>query len=51
MNLHGVKLEMEVDTGATVSVMNKNVYDKHFSHIKLDPVERKLHAYSGTELK
>lgn len=35
------ELEMEVDIGATVSVMNITVYNKHFKHIKLTLVERR----------
>lgn len=41
---------MEVDTGASVSIMNTLVYNEHFKHIKLIPVERKLHAYTGAQL-
>lgn len=50
VTLHGVDMDMEVDTGATVSVMNYTVYNKHFKHLPLESVERKLHAYSGIEL-
>ena len=43
-------MEMEVDTGAVVSVMNFEVYERHFRDIKMKPVRRKLYAYSGTPL-
>lgn len=50
IKLENTKIEMELDTGASVSVMNVTVYNTHFKHIKLIPVERKLHAYTGAQL-
>ena len=41
---------MEVDTGRTVSVMNITEYNRHFKNITLQPIERRVHAYSGTQL-
>ena len=48
--IQNVPMEMEVDTGAVVSVMNFKVYERHFRDIKMKPVRRKLYAYSGTSL-
>ena len=42
---------MEVDTGATVTVVPKEVYNRHLSHVKLQPSAVKLQAYNGERLK
>ena len=44
-------LEMEVDTGATVTVIPKEVYNRHLSHVKFQPSAVKLQAYNGERLK
>ena len=44
-------LEMELDTGAGVSIINFDVYEKKFKHLPLQPVQRPLHTYSGTKLE
>ena len=48
--IQNVPMEMEVDTGVVVSIMNFEVYERHFRDIKMKPVRRKLYAYSGTPL-
>ena len=44
--IKGVALEMELDTGAAVSI----VYLKYFCHIPLSTTTRQLHVYSGSPL-
>lgn len=51
MVVEGNPIEMELDTGAAVSVMNRVDYEKHFKHIPLQSVARPLHSYAGTPLK
>ena len=42
---------MEADTGATVTVVPKEVYNRHLSHVELQPSAVKLQAYNGERLK
>ena len=50
MNVEGVQINMELDTGAAVSIINHEDYQKHFKHVKLQPVKRPLHTYAGMRL-
>jgi hypothetical protein len=43
----GKDLCMNVDTGANVSVLSKEWYDRDFGHVPLKPSEMKLKAYGG----
>lgn len=46
----GKQLEMEVDCGAAVSVINSVVYEKKFKHIPLMKCDRKLAVINGSRL-
>ena len=46
----GVKVEMEVDTGAEVSTMPIAMYQQHFRHVPLCPSAVRLHQYDGSML-
>ena len=46
----GIKVEMEVDTGAEVSTMPMAVYKQKLSHVQLCPSTVRLHQYDGTTL-
>ena len=48
--IEGVPLEMELDTGAAVSIVSYVDYLKHFCHIPLSATTRQLHGYSGSSL-
>ena len=47
VRIEGVDLEMEVDTGAAASIMN---YTRDFKNLALRPVNKTLHACTGTPL-
>ena len=49
--LEDKEIEMELDTGAAVSVVSYADYCKYFKHLPLAVAKRKLHAYTGTPLK
>ena len=51
LQVDGQDLEMELDTGAAVSIINFDVYEKMFKHLPLQPVQRPLHTYTGTKLE
>ena len=38
MNVEKVQINMELDTGADVSIINHEDYQKYFKHVKLQPV-------------
>ena len=48
--IEGVALEMELDTGAAVSIVSCVDYLKYFCHIPLSTTTRQLHVYSGSPL-
>ena len=50
VQINGVKLRMELDTGAGPSMINIKDYNKYFSNVPLKTVSRSLHAYAGTPL-
>ncbi|XP_072041093.1 uncharacterized protein [Amphiura filiformis] len=50
VEIEGVNLQMELDTGAEPSMVNIKDYLKHFRNFPLKPVSRPLHAYAGTPL-
>ena len=50
LNVSGIKVEMEVDTGAEVSTMPMAVYKQKLSHVLLSPSTVRLHQYDGTAL-
>ena len=51
LQVDGQDLEMELDTGAAVSIINFDVYETMFKHLPLQPVQRPLHTYTGTKLE
>ena len=50
LTVSGIKVEMEVDTGAEVSTMPMAVYKQKLSHVRLCPSTVRLHQYDGTTL-
>ena len=46
-----VPLQMELDTGASVSLLSYRDYEKHFKHIPLEPAAQTFQGYTGTHLK
>ena len=51
LHVAGTEIDMEVDTGATVTVIPKAIYEKRLNHVQLRPSRAKLQAYSGQALK
>ena len=49
--VNGVKLSMEVDTGAAVSVISRSLYDELFRGFSLNSVTTRLSTYRGEVLK
>lgn len=47
----GAELPMEVDTGATVTVIPQNIYEQKLPHVHLKPSTVKLQSYCGERLK
>ena len=50
LTVSGIKVEMEVDTGAEVSIMPIAVHKQKLSHDLLCPSTVRLHQYDGTTL-
>lgn len=48
---NGVKLCMEVDTGATLSVISESLYWSKFKKVKLQPCDLNLRTYTDQLLK
>ena len=51
VSIEDVNFQMEVDTGAAVSILNYSDYEQHFKYLALRPVEKSFHAYAGTPLE
>ena len=49
--VNGVKIQMEIDTGAAVSILPSSQYKKHFSSLPLSPCTLSLSTYSGERLR
>lgn len=47
LNVHGLKLEMECDTGSAISCINYQLYKKHFSTLHIKPTNLVLRYYTG----
>ncbi|XP_067950986.1 uncharacterized protein [Watersipora subatra] len=47
VSVNGVDLVMEIDTGATVSLIPYDVYQKHFSNAKLTPSGMQFCSFTG----
>ena len=50
MDVAGRQIELEIDTGATVTVIPTSTYQKYLKHIQLRPSTTRLHAYNGQPL-
>ena len=48
--MEGKGLEMEVDTGAAVSILPYREYERSFNHLALKPSRVKLKTYSGERI-
>ena len=51
VELNGITLLMELDTGAGVSVISEETYKKNFTGTPLTPSHSRLRAYTGHPLK
>ena len=47
IEINGRALNMEVDTGAAVSIISKTTYQKLFSEIPIKPASLRLRTYTG----
>ena len=47
----GKDIEMELDTGATSTVVPTSLYEKHLKHVRLEPSSAKLQSYCGQPLR
>ena len=47
MQINGVPLTMEIDTGAAVSIISEQTQQKHFPQATLRPTQIKLRTYTG----
>ena len=50
MDVAGRQIELEIDTGAAVTVIPTSTYQKNLKHIQLRPSTTRLHAYNGQPL-
>lgn len=49
--INGRMVEMEIDTGASISVMSKVYYDKYFKYIKLQKSDVRVKTVTGDDMK
>ena len=49
--VNGITLNMEVDTGASVSIISENTYKKCFQNCKLAKTNVKLKTYTGEKIE
>ena len=49
--VNGIPLQMEIDTGASVSIITQPVYQKNFASVKLRPAPKTLRTYTGEVVK
>ncbi len=50
VNVAGQNIEMEVDTGARMSIIPEDMYRETFKHVPLSPSGYNLHVYNGDKL-
>ena len=50
VRIEDVDFQMEVDTEAAASIMSYTDYARYFKYLALRPVNKSLHAYTGTPL-
>lgn len=48
LNLNGIKIECEIDTGACVGVISDIMYKNYFSHIKLCKLRNKIYTMADS---
>ena len=51
VELAEVPVQMELDTGASVSIISRELYSEKLAQIPLQPHDQPLHAYDGGKLK
>ena len=51
VKLNGINLHMELDTGAGVSIISEETYNKHLKKTPLQPSSTRLHTYTGHPVK
>ena len=49
--IDGCPLRMDINTGASVSVVSESIYKQYLAHMQLNPTAKKLRSYSGDSLK
>ena len=50
MDVAGRGIELEIDTGVTVTAFSTSTYQKYLKHIQLRPSTTRLYAYNGQPL-
>ncbi|XP_033760675.1 uncharacterized protein LOC117342589 [Pecten maximus] len=50
-NIEGTMIDMELDTGSTVTLISQDLYKEHFCHIPLHETTIRLKTYSGENIK
>ena len=48
--MEGKKIPIEVDTGASLTVIPKKTFKENWGHLKLNPASNTLKTYSGSVL-
>ena len=51
LEVEGISLTMELDTGAGASIISEQTYQAHFREIPLKPCSTKLHTYTGEPIQ
>ena len=51
MKLNRINLLKELDTGAGVSIISEETYNKHLKKTPLQPSSTRLHTYTGHPVK
>ena len=51
MMVEGERITMQIDTGAAVTVISKELYQEKFKHLPLQPTKMILRTYSGEKLE
>ena len=50
LTIEGKCLHMDVDTGASISIVSDKIYKQHFAHVPYEACQLKLKTYSGHKL-
>uniref|UniRef100_A0A0E9PRJ7 Aspartic peptidase DDI1-type domain-containing protein n=1 Tax=Anguilla anguilla TaxID=7936 RepID=A0A0E9PRJ7_ANGAN len=51
VRVNGVKLKMEADSAAAMSIISQRMYNKRFKKLKLRPSKVMLRDYSGKSIQ